>query len=189
MKKTITFLALSLSLITASHATTFLSGDAITALTAGDAGKIGVYVVSKDGSAFPTSLTDGLSLSDSATYGASFEFINTNTAVDFFGVSLASGGTVTYGGGVDAGDSFGIILFDNSTTDTLAGDTYRIYTDASWILPADTGASLSFGDAFAAVSGGANTGSGSVAAVPEPSTFAALAGFLALGCVALRRRK
>lgn len=29
----------------------------------------------------------------------------------------------------------------------------------------------------------------SAVAVPEPSTFAALAGFLALGCVALRRRK
>lgn len=40
--------------------------------------------------------------------------------------------------------------------------------------------------------GGGAGGSGisaTVTAVPEPSTFAALAGFLALGCVALRRRK
>jgi hypothetical protein len=185
MKKILTLTALAFSLAVSAEASLLFSNNAITGLLAGDDGKVGSYIVSKDGSALPTSLSVGLSLTDSATYGASFEFISTNNVADFFGYNLASGGTVNYGDGVDAGDLFGIILFDASTATTLAGDTYRIYTDASWVLPADPSGALSFGSDFAAVS--APTGSGSV--VPEASTYAALSGLLALGYVMVRRRR
>jgi hypothetical protein len=94
------------------------------------------------------------------------------------------GFTFSEGGGVDEGDTFAIIVFENSTTTVTAGDTYRIWSDGSWDVPAD-GLTETFGTELSQVTTAANF-SGTV--VPEPSTFAAFAGLLALGFVMVRRR-
>jgi hypothetical protein len=164
--------------------TSLLDADTLTA------GQIGAYIVSTDGTSFGSlsSLDAGLSISDSSTYGGSFTFFGQNAVESVFGsTSLASGHDVFLTGGVDAGDSFAVLVYGTSTTNTVLGDTYQIWTDSSWLMPAD-GAFEGFGSngTFAQLSG-VSSHSGTV--VPEPSTYAMLSGLCVLGFVALRRRR
>ncbi len=96
------------------------------------------------------------------------------------------------GNGVDAGDQFVIITFDVSTSNAAASDTYRIWTDPSWIIPAD-GSVVTFGTEIAQLSGAGVTATFTkivqTSVIPEPSSFAALAGLVVVGAVATRRRR
>jgi len=133
---------------------------------------------------------------NSDSFGSNFTIAGTKTAASSFGsISVGAGYTISVGNGVDSGDNFAIIVFENSSTTAISGDTYRIYTDASWVVPAD-GTNWSFGPTAGA---GVFKQLGTTAspaftktvasAVPEPSTYAALAGVAVLGLAALRRRR
>ena len=95
------------------------------------------------------------------------------------------GVTFNLGGNVSTGNEIGLLVFSTSTGSATASDTYTIWTN-DWLVAADgSNLSLTGGGPFT----GASFGSGSVTAVPEPSTFAALAGLCALGAVMVRRRR
>jgi hypothetical protein len=134
----------------------------------------------------------------SDNFGSSFTIVGSKTAASSFG-SISVGAAypgIGLANGVDSGDSFAIVVFETSTTSAVANDIYRIYTDPSWVIPAD-GQTVNF----------AATGSGtflqlgttatpaftksvaSTTVIPEPSTYSALAGVAVLGLAGLRRRR
>lgn len=172
------------------HAASFtLNGTAINNALAidEDIGNTVVWLVNDggvfDGSTF-TSLDSDLSLATGGTL-SSYEIAGSNAVIGGSGSEFIFGiGSITVT--ADAGDGFGLLVFDSSTTSTQAGDSFTIFTDASWVLPA-AGASVTFGgDAQpnTLTSGGL---AGTV--VPEPSACALISGVLGLGWVMLRRRK
>ena len=76
-------------------------------------------------------------------------------------------------GNFDAGDSFAVVIADSSANS-------HIFTNTNWIAPSEGGTSgITAPSAAAALS---------QVAVPEPSTYALLAGFAAFIFVAIRRR-
>jgi hypothetical protein len=191
MKKTISTLGLIAIIPSFAIASVGISGTALQQAPGISSGQTAVFLVDLDGSAFSSgdlsTLTAGLSTSADATY-AGFSVFAVNTAGELFGSPFLEVTTsVDLNSGIDEGDSFGILVFNASSGTTTASDTYNLYTDGSWMLPAD-GANATFGGAFATIdSGGSISATGSV--VPEPSTFAALAGMCALGYVMIRRRR
>lgn len=114
------------------------------------AGQVGVLLSSNDGADFSIldgNIQFGLSLTDSSTYSGSwgnFSVLGSNTAASGFGsIYLPGGATFDLTGGIDTGDAFAYLVFQNSTTTTLAGDTVNIWTAANWLIPAD-GATLTW---------------------------------------------
>jgi hypothetical protein len=151
----------------------------------------GVYVASTS-SVFNVSLFD---FSESLDYEISFtegSVFNGYTVLGSASINAAGGSSalvsgVTYnlGGNVATGNAIGVLAFANSTTETIAGDTFSIFT-GGWVVPAD-GANLGLTGSPSPSFAGA-TGAGSVIPVPEPSAYALLGGLFALTCVMLRRR-
>lgn len=185
-KETLLGLAFFLTAGSLSAAVT-ISGTSLNNATGLSDGQVGVYVISNDGTAFSsvTSLLSGVSITDSSTYGSSFTVLGSNTAATGFGATtLSSGHSINLSGGVDNGDSFGVFVFESSTGNTLAGDTFSVWSDASWVLPSD-GAQSDFTNQLAQLSG-SPISTGTV--VPEPSSFALLAGVFGLAWVMVRRR-
>ena len=145
----------------------------------------GVYVSSTSGSFdenIVSNLVAGISLTQGTTIGG-YTILGTGL-VNPAGSNTVVMAGVTYnlGAGVSTGNEIGVLVFENSTTSTIGGDAYSIYTN-DWLAPADgangplTGAGPYTGAAF-----------GTSTVVPEPSSYALLGGLLALGCVMLRRR-
>ncbi|CAA6694085.1 MULTISPECIES: PEP-CTERM sorting domain-containing protein [unclassified Lentimonas] len=104
---------------------------------------------------------------------------------DFFGAA----GSVTTLTGVDytgfsASDPFAIIWFADNAAN--AGNDYGYLTDAGFALPADGNTGDFSG---LAVFSGTGNFDATHSIVPEPSTYAALAGLCALGAVMVRRRR
>lgn len=191
MKKLTALLIASAITASTSFATSFsLNGTGVfnaPSLQGYNIGDKGIWVVNGGGGgAFSEAAFAALSSGLSFTVGQSLG------GYEIAGVSSVSGNPSTSfrilggPGSIDvtasAGDGFGVIVFDNSTTATVAGDTYTIYSDSSWVLPA-AGASITFGgtDQPARLATGGTT-------VPEPSAYALLGGLFALTCVMLRRR-
>lgn len=153
-----------------------------------------VYLADLDGSAFSTSellfVDAGLSITDSSTY-AGFSVIGSGAVESVFGNPfVGSNLNFDLNDGIDAGDSFGILVFDNSTT--MASDTFSIFTDASWLLPSD-GSTVTFGlsgnDILQIRPGSGSVEVGSISPVPEPSTFALFLASLIMGFVVVRRSR
>lgn len=189
MKKNILLFAF-LALPVASYAAFTINGTALQNATNLFAGDVGVYIVSNDGTPFSslTSLSDGLSLTDSTTYGSSFSVFSlssTNTVQNVFGSLILGSGVSTdlNVDGINTGDAFGVVVFSNSTTNTSAGDTFYVYTNAGWTVGND--GDFDFPADYDTFSG-ASTSTGTV--VPEPSSFALLAGVFGLAWVMVRRR-
>ena len=192
MKKKVYLAALGLAASISVHATSFtLNGTAINNAPGinDDIGNTAVWLVNDSGAfsaANFATLDFGLSLSTGQLLNG-YEIAGTNSVVGgggnefVFGIGLID---VT----ADASDGFGLLVFDNSTTDTQAGDSYTIYSDSSWFLPS-AGSSITFGGSSQpdTLTGGGVAGF--VNAVPEPSSAAVLIGTVALGFVATRRRK
>lgn len=118
---------------------------------------------------------------------------NINISGAFNGIDISVDSITT----VDPGDTFAWVVFKTSSTTLTAGTAYEIYTNPTWVVPVDG----NYG--FAATPSGSNIfqqmnasnaatyriASGVVAAVPEPSSFAALAGLGMLGFAATRKRR
>ena len=191
MKKLIALLIAGAFSASTSFAASFtINGSAVSSSVLGDyeVGDTIVYVVNGGGGgAFSTagleSLTSALSLAVGESLGG-YEIAYKGTTVG------GGGNTFAFGGGfsatASAGDAFGLLVFDSSTTSTTASDSYTIFNDATWVLPA-AGGSFTFGAAGQPVTI-ATGGTASSVAVPEPSSFALLGGLFALTCVMLRRR-
>ena len=175
-------------------------------------GQAAIYLNKNDNTSLWSSLAQsgsinfGLSLFSSATYTPltapteSYTFLTNYTA----SASSISGGLtgINYTGGLSAGDEFAVLIFSNSTTTTIAGDTFRIFrgTQAAgsggWIMPAD---GSTYGYTTNTANFAANVqqirstsflvGTGTVAVVPEPSTYALLAmSGIGLAGYVIRRR-
>ena len=180
MKKITLLLSLSLAFATFASAAVSFSGTALRnpLATSGyanpGAGDTGWYVDASSigtwgssDAAFITFLDAGgdylASQLGSATVGSVFGQISLGGVS---GVSLAQG------------TAFAIVV-------EASDDSYSLYTDASWLAPAD-GATVTFGNELNQINGGAASLS---VVVPEPSTYALIAGFAAFLFVAIRRRK
>jgi len=187
--KKISLLVLAVASASILNAAVGISGTSLNNATGLAAGEVGVYLIS-DGTAFSSvSIAAGADILDSASYGAGFTFLGSNTAASGFGsVTLASGHGADFS---SAGNAFALFVFETSDTTALLGDTYNVWTDATWTLPAADGVTASFNPAPSGTQiqqlSGASAFAGVV--VPEPSTYAALSGLLALGYVMVRRRR
>jgi hypothetical protein len=152
----------------------------------------GVFVASTS-SAFDVTLFDYSESLDSGlsfTKGTSFNGYTVLGSAAIFdgGPNGVIGSGVNYdlvGGSVAIGNEIGVLAFSTSSTETIAGDTFQVFT-GGWVVPADgVNASLT-GTGTPSFAG--SLGTGTVVNVPEPSAYALLGGLLALTCVMLRRR-
>ena len=135
----------------------------------------------------------GLSFTNGSVVTGTNDYVFAYNASQAFGAgaSVISGNTtfsLTDNAGL-SGNAFALVYWDSETTASVtsaAGKAFGFHTDASWVVPTSESANETFGGGgiFAGLSG--ITTSGTV--VPEPCTYAALAGLLALGYVMVRRR-
>ncbi len=168
------------------------------------AGDVGVLIFDNNNTGnFTTTFngfnfTVGASITANATYGDFTVALGTSKTATAPTQTLTtlSGAfsNVQLTNGVDIGDKFAFVVFQNSTTTILAGDTYTVWTHSSWVVPPDGNYSFAasptgsnFQQVTAANSANLKVFTGTV--VPEPSAFAALAGIAALGFAASRRRR
>lgn len=186
MKKILlTFLA-SLSVCISANASITFSGTTLfNAEIFG--GQTGVYVVSNT-NAFDeglfSSLDEGLSFTQYADWSGYTVIGSSTVAAAGTSGALSTGGiNFNLGGNIAVGNEVGVLVFNSSTTQTVGGDNFLIYTN-DWLVPADGVNEGVTGSAAPYI--GASFGSGTV--VPEPSSFALLAGVFGLAWVMVRRR-
>jgi hypothetical protein len=190
MKKTSIILASVLAAASAS-ATVSFSGTAMQNFGAGTLfapGNTSVIIVDTGSDGFGSFVTSTINVGDTFAVNdilVGDQVIGANATQGSLGVVAAVPGTASFS--ATAGLSFGILVFENQTDlgSAQAGSTYQFFTDASWIVPADS-SSATFGSTFTQLSG---VSSASLGVVPEPSTYAALAGLCALSFVMVRRRR
>jgi hypothetical protein len=108
-------------------------------------GQLGVYIV-KDQAAtnwntlFGTGkINFGLTVIDDATYNASLFTVMSSKSVTGTTTKVVSapGANIALANGISTGDEFAFLLFNTSTTTTIAGDTFSIYRASDWLIPAD----------------------------------------------------
>jgi hypothetical protein len=191
MKK-ITILSLFLSAFAVNLFGYSLSGTAATAVSNLVTGNSSFVIVDTSGSDTLDSsfFTAGLTLSAGSTIG-DYYVAAYNSVAGGFGTSVPGNASFNIGtGGTAAEDYFYVVAFSNHSTAsvTLAGgNTFGLLSGSDWQIDSNNGATESYGaqlEQFSTINGAQFT----VAAVPEPSSYALLGGLLALGCVMLRRR-
>lgn len=187
MKNTLKIL-LSLALLPlVATASVSISGAALRNVNSLSGGDYSVLLANNTGAdLFSISILADSDLSSSATY-AGFEVLQATTAASSFGSTTASFNTVFDLGTVSTGDSFAVLTFDGSSSTAVGGSSFDIWDSGSWTVGAD-GSANTFGGAYTQFTSGSAGSTGIVTVVPEPSTYATLAGLLALGFVMLRRR-
>jgi hypothetical protein len=135
-----------------------------------------VVLVDTSGSSFNTTalatLAANADLTSSSTYSG-FEVLVTTAASTFFnndivvGVNAATFNVVS--STVDSGDFFGILTFPGGSRTSVAATTYEIWTDATWVIPAD-GATNTFSNNDLAQLDNVSAGStGTVDTAEEPT--------------------
>jgi len=198
MKKIQTILLGAALIVNAASAITFsgfasstlFAADGTTDLTSGSS----TYLIADGGDGFDFDATvAGLTFADGSLIGGTNDYVFAYNASQNFapGFSAASGNAnfSINDAGASAGYDF-VLLYFNGTSGasvtTVGGEQFGILSDVDWTIPSNDAGTFSFGSEFSTVTGSANL---TVAAVPEPSTFAALAGLCALGAVMVRRRR
>jgi len=192
MKKILQFSVLMTLAFSAAHASVTISGTAVSGSSTVQAGQKVVMIADTTGNGFDAgsifnttqggSLASGLNTESSATYGTDVVFLDSTVAANnFLSTPFAAFGTTFNLGTVSATNEFAFVVFGSSSATTLAGDTYALYTNAAWLVPNDGNTITINPETSASTFGGT--------VVPEPSTFAALAGLCALGAVMVRRRR
>ena len=182
MKKTIITITALLSTLTVSQASIQISGTVINDAEIFGSSQ-GVFISSNTGS-FDESLFATLAADTSFTAGT---VIGDYTVMGFgtvFPASATNGflGGINYdlGGNIATSNEIGVLVFDSSTNSASSGDAYTIWTN-DWLVASDS--------ANAPIGAAALGAFGAGSVVPEPSTYAALAGLCALGAVMVRRRR
>lgn len=171
---------------------------AVTGLTA--AGQKAVYIVDNTGNTITNfnqiALLSGASITANASYGTNITVIGNVNSTNLGAVRVGGISNIALTANVATGNRFAIVVFSTSTTTANAGDTYRVWTDPTWLIPAG-GSTVSFQNPAAGQFQQLISTNSPVAlltstvptAVPEPSTFATVAGLMSLTFVACRRRK
>jgi hypothetical protein len=167
-------------------------------------GQLGVYIVKDQSSTNWNTLFGAgkinfdLSVAADATYDASLFTVMSSKSVTGSSTKVVTspGANISLVNGISTGDEFAFLLFNTSTTTTVAGDTFSIYRASDWLIPSD-GSSIGFSTAPTSASyqtlnaSSYLIGTGTVlgiAAIPEPSSASLLALGVA-GLVALRVRR
>lgn len=192
MKKIILIPTLLLAGALTSSAVTF-SGQALTAITGAVGGSSSYVVVDTTGNGLnfdASSIGVTFALSSFVT-GTDDYVIGYNPTTSGFAGNNASGGAnfTLDTNGITNGDAFYIVTFGQETTasvTTAGGTLFNTFNAANWLVPGANGDALAFGANFTQLNA-QNLSSQTI--VPEPSTYATLAGLLALGYVMVRRRK
>jgi hypothetical protein len=186
MKKTTLTITALLASIMVSQASIVISGTSLFSAEI-DGASQGVYISSNTIS-FDESLFATLAADTSFAYGT---VIGDYTVMGIGAISPAGPGNAILGGlgfdlggNIATGNEIGLLVFSTSTGSAEANDTYTIWTN-DWAVASD-GANASLTGTGSPYTG-PSFGSGSV--VPEPSTYAALAGLCALSFVMVRRRR
>lgn len=198
MKNLLKTLGSCLVISAAAKASVTLNGIAFLNAPGISVGDVGYFLVDVNGSGFDKfSFDAGVDLTTSASFG-DFFMLGSKTASAAGPNTILSGAfaNIALADGVTTGDRFAVVVFGSSTTSAVGLDTFTVWTDPTWVIPAD-GSTLS----YSATPTGANfkqlnaasspISSGIVVdnAIPEPSSFAAFAGLAVLGAVATRRRR
>jgi len=120
--------------------------------------------------------------------------------IDVLGENGGFSTTISFllGDGIVAGKQFALLWFPSLTEGDIpvGGESYGFYTDASWLVPVDGALeSYAYENDHPAVGGSIPSSTGLAnrivpgGAIPEPSSFAAIAGFGMLGFAAMRKRR
>lgn len=163
-----------------------------------------VYAVSSASNVFPTGTNALTSLSvGDFTFGDNVLLgsWSVDSGVAGPGTFEAFLGGINLSGGIAQGNRIAIIWVPglsaasiNTPSALVSGMSYGVYADPSWVVPAD-GSTVGYAVETVAI-GGAISNSLTVAsqsvggsAIPEPSSFAALAGLAMLGFAGMRKRR
>lgn len=174
-----------------TFASVTISGQALRNATDLSAGQVGVFLVDSSNLGFSNiefTLSVGSSLTDPINFGG-MSVIGSRTAESSFGSTfLDTAFTFELIDGITQGDQFAFVVFETSSLEVILGDTVRLWRSADWIVPSDgsfisANASPTSGQ-YQQLSGDPNF---SFTVVPEPSTYAAIVGLLALAIVGYRR--
>jgi len=166
-----------------------ISGTAATGVTGLNGGDSTFFVIDIAGDGFDYDGAAGVTFSVGSTIGD--DLITTHNAVvsSFGSTSINGSANVTFGtDGIASGQDFYIIAFSgNSATSvtTVAGANYNVASGANWSLPTSNGDTISYGADIVQLS---SFNGSALTVVPEASSFALIAGSLALTGVMLRRR-
>lgn len=196
MKKIITTLAAAAFIANFASAITF-SGFAATNVLGADtnrlAGGSSAFLIADGGDGFDFDATvAGLTFAAGSFVGGTNDYvIGYNATQDFTTVSVASGNAnfSNTTPGASGGFNFALMFFDGvggASVTTVGGEQYGFYSEANWVIPANDAGTFGFPADFTTINSAIGP-NGTV--VPEPSAFAALAGVMALGWVAVRRRR
>ena len=104
-----------------------------------------VVLVDTSGSSFNTTalatLAANADLTSSSTYSGFEVLVTTTAASNFFSndivVAINAATFNVVSSTVASGDFFGILTFSGGSTTSDAATTYEIWTDATWVIPAD----------------------------------------------------
>ena len=170
-----------------------LSGTAATATTNLAEGNSSFVIVDTTGgdTLNAGAFTDGLTLTAGTSFGGGDYYIASyNSVVGGFGTSVPGNANFNLGDGATAAsDTYYVVAFGTNSGDgiTLAnGNTFGILAGGDWQLSANNSSISQYGTNMVQFG---NVDGAQFSVVPEPSTFAALAGICALGAVMVRRRR